>query len=1128
MAKWTNYYKIIDTQPSKESIYTNQDMTDAGTYSNFSWYQKIVQGSFSRFARYREYDVMDKDVEVSRALDTIAEEMTGNNPKTNEPIEVRLLTQDEAKVKSYDVLTVKAALRKWNKIHKWDNKLFKIARLTVKYGDCFFRKRSYHSKWEFIHPKNVVAAIVDTNDINNILAWQVKAETNKTTASGLNLQMTVGKPQEDYNEIIPANEIVRFTLNDDMSDSAPFGESILAPVFKTHKQKELLEDAIIIYRVQRSPERRVFYIDVGKMPPQRVKTYLETIKNEIKQKKIPTMNGGQSEVDSVYNPHSMCLALDTKIPLLDGRTVTLSTMIDEYNNGKQNWVYSINPKDGNIVPGIVSWAGVTQQNTDTIKLTLDNGETIICTPEHKFPVQGRGFIEAKDLTPNDSLFPFNTKKEPINSNSIGDCSEYTKIYNPKTKGWSFVHRLVGNFMLGIEKHNTMVFDYKLKDLEKNTIHHIDLNSINNEPDNLSFMNFKDHCKYHLSLSKNQQAIFSTKLIQRFEQLANENINILFNDLLNKLNDDSVFMDIYKKDNIRQNGTNFKLKTDEFRQKMFLKFIKVVGYKNWKEYQNAQIVNEIQKLTNIEDFIGSSYAQDHINLIQFVLDLVKKTSIHNYAIINYLKENPIQWSLFVGLYKKVFVNSTLSKPESAIFERISKLYGYDSFKTLITEASNFNHRVIKIEPCEKQDVGTLTIDKDEIYHNYHTFALTNCFTKNSEDFFFACLSMKTKVYLLDGRTLTIDELRQEYEEGKENWTYSVDQQTGKLIAGKIDWAGYTRKNAEMVRVLLDNDISIDCTPDHKFVLRDGTEVEAQFLTPEMSLMPMHTNIIQDCGCSDKVIQQKIISVTWLDEREDTGCLHVIDENNNHNFALEAGVYVKNSRPDGRGSRVETLPGGANLGQLEDLDYFQRKVWRGLKVPASYMIEQSEGGSLWNDGKVGIAYIQELRFALFIMRLQGYLETELDFEFKLFLRNVGITIDENLYELSLPEPSNFGKYKQLELDGQIVSQYGSIDSIPYISKRFALKRYMKLTDQEIVLNERMLREERNLDVNGDAKDYPAIYGQVEDAMGGAGGMGGMGGMSGGMGAPMDMGADLGELPPEEGSVEGAVPPAPTEKI
>jgi hypothetical protein len=863
MAKWTNYYKIIDTQPSKESIYTNQDMTDAGTYSNFSWYQKIVQGSFSRFARYREYDIMDKDVEVSRALDTIAEEMTGNNPKTNEPIEVRLLTQDETKVKSYDVLTVKAALRKWNKIHKWDNKLFKIARLTVKYGDCFFRKRSYHSKWEFIHPKNVVAAIVDTDDVNNILAWQVKAETNKTTASGLNLQMTIGKPQEDYNEIIPANEIVRFTLNDDMSDTAPFGESILAPVFKTHKQKELLEDAIIIYRVQRSPERRVFYIDVGKMPPQRVKTYLETIKNEIKQKKIPTMNGGQNEVDSVYNPHSMCLALDTKIPLLDGRTVTLSTMIDEYNNGKQNWVYSINPKDGNIVPGIVSWAGITQQNVDTIKLTLDNGETIICTPEHKFPVQGKGFIEAKDLTPNDSLFPFNTD-------------------------------IIGNF-------NT-----------DNTI--------------------------------------------------NESCN-----------------------------------------------------------------------------------------------------------------------------------------------------------------------VINIEICEKQDVGTLTIDKDEIYHNYHTFALTNCFTRNSEDFFFACLSMKTKVYLLDGRTLTIDELRQEYEEGKENWTYSVDQQTGKLIAGKIDWAGYTRKNAEMVRVLLDNDIPIDCTPDHKFVLDDGTEVEAQFLTPETSLMPMHTNIIHECGCSDKFIQQKIISVTWLDEREDTGCLHVIDENNNHNFALEAGVYVKNSRPDGRGSRVETLPGGANLGQLEDLDYFQRKVWRGLKVPASYMIEQSEGGSLWNDGKVGIAYIQELRFALFIMRLQGYIETELDAEFKLFLRNVGITIDENLYELSLPEPSNFGKYKQLELDGQIVSQYGSIDSIPYISKRFALKRYMKLTDQEIVLNERMLREERNMDVNGDAKDYPAIYGQMEDGMGAAGGMGGMGGMgAGGMGAPMDMGGDLSDLPADEGSVEGVVPAEPTEKI
>jgi len=98
---------------------------------------------------------------------------------------------------------------------------------------------------------------------------------------------------------------VRFTLNDDMSDQAPFGESVLSSVYRVQKQKELLEDAIVIYRVQRAPERRVFYIDVGKMPPQRTKQYLETIKNEIRQKKVPSVSGGTANIDSTYNPQSM-------------------------------------------------------------------------------------------------------------------------------------------------------------------------------------------------------------------------------------------------------------------------------------------------------------------------------------------------------------------------------------------------------------------------------------------------------------------------------------------------------------------------------------------------------------------------------------------------------------------------------------------------------------------------------------------------------------------------------------------------------------------------------------------------------------------------------------------------------
>ncbi|WP_372743104.1 portal protein [Neptunomonas sp.] len=91
----------------------SQEMADVGAYNNYTWYQRLVQGSASRMTRYREYDLMDNDVEVARALDTIAEEMTGNNPKTDDPLDVDILTEDEDRVNSTAVLTVKAVVRKW-------------------------------------------------------------------------------------------------------------------------------------------------------------------------------------------------------------------------------------------------------------------------------------------------------------------------------------------------------------------------------------------------------------------------------------------------------------------------------------------------------------------------------------------------------------------------------------------------------------------------------------------------------------------------------------------------------------------------------------------------------------------------------------------------------------------------------------------------------------------------------------------------------------------------------------------------------------------------------------------------------------------------------------------------------
>ncbi|PPD55708.1 MAG: hypothetical protein CTY12_00180 [Methylotenera sp.] len=305
MAKLEDYFKIVTPKSSVTAMSDSQNIGDQGVYANYTWYQRLIQGSASRLTRYREYDLMDNDVEIARSLDTIAEEMIGSDPNSDLPLELVIQSEKEQHIPTSLVMTLRASLRYWVDLHDWHIRLFKVARVTIKYGDCFFLRHKETVKWEYIHPKNIVAAIVDEHDMTKVVGWQIKRDT-KVPNSPYN--QPVGQMGSYSNELVdtfPADDVIWFSLNDDIGESAPFGESVLRAIYRAQKQKELLEDAIIIYRIQRAPERRVFYIDVGKMPPQRVKSYLEGIKNEIRQRKVPTFGGGVEQVDSVYNPQSM-------------------------------------------------------------------------------------------------------------------------------------------------------------------------------------------------------------------------------------------------------------------------------------------------------------------------------------------------------------------------------------------------------------------------------------------------------------------------------------------------------------------------------------------------------------------------------------------------------------------------------------------------------------------------------------------------------------------------------------------------------------------------------------------------------------------------------------------------------
>ena len=185
-------------------------------------------------------------------------------------------------------------------------------------------------------------------------------------------------------------------------------------------------------------------------------------------------------------------------------------------------------------------------------------------------------------------------------------------------------------------------------------------------------------------------------------------------------------------------------------------------------------------------------------------------------------------------------------------------------------------------------------------------------------------------------------------------------------------------------------------------------------------------------------------------------------------------------EGRGSKVDTLPGGTNLGEIDDLRFFTNKLFRGLRIPSSYLPTGAEDGQQqYNDGRVGTAYIQELRFNKYCARLQSMLATTFDDEFKFWIKSKGYNIDNSMFSLKLNPPQNFAQYRQTEMDQARVNTFTQVAELPYMSKRFALKRYLGLTEEEMARNAELWGEENNVPQKKQTKNTELRTGGVTQA-------------------------------------------------
>ena len=302
--------------------------------ANYSSYlPDVYAGSPNRVEKYMQYDTMDMDSEVNAALDILAEFCTQKDKENATPFN----TFFRGKPTSTEVKLLKDSLQKWVKQQQFETRIFRIVRNTFKYGDCFFVRDPETKKWLYVDAAKVTKIIVNESegkvpeqyvikDINfnfkNLVAVTPHGTTN-TSPSGMSSYTSGGgfargntgdatRPpgtrfQNQTNEItIDAKDVIHISLSEGLDTNYPFGNSLLESVFKVYKQKELLEDAIIIYRIQRAPERRIFYVDVGNMPAHMAMSFVERVKNEIQQRRIPSATGGGANViDASYNPLSV-------------------------------------------------------------------------------------------------------------------------------------------------------------------------------------------------------------------------------------------------------------------------------------------------------------------------------------------------------------------------------------------------------------------------------------------------------------------------------------------------------------------------------------------------------------------------------------------------------------------------------------------------------------------------------------------------------------------------------------------------------------------------------------------------------------------------------------------------------
>ena len=246
---------------------------------------------------YSEYDLMDQDAIIASALDILADESTLKNDM-GEVLQIRSANEDIQKILYnlfYDVLNVEFNLWMW-------------IRQMCKYGD-FFLKMEIAEKFGVYNVIPYTAYHIERQEAYNPdnpseIRYRYAPDGYDNLSSGMYPVpgVAAGNLENESGIFFDNYEMAHFRLISDVN-YLPYGRAYIEPARKLYKQYVLMEDAMLIHRIARAPEKRIFYMNVGSIPPNEIETFMQKTISQLK--RTPFQDNKTGEYNLKYNMQNM-------------------------------------------------------------------------------------------------------------------------------------------------------------------------------------------------------------------------------------------------------------------------------------------------------------------------------------------------------------------------------------------------------------------------------------------------------------------------------------------------------------------------------------------------------------------------------------------------------------------------------------------------------------------------------------------------------------------------------------------------------------------------------------------------------------------------------------------------------